>query len=635
MVSGVGTVQRAAVAPETVEHPMGVTLQSLADFKTLSVRELENHGCQQRTYAGHPAVAIPYLGSDRSIRAMRYRTALRKSIDGGDDRFRWRQGDKAVHLYGQDRLASVREAGWVLIVEGESDCWTGWHWGLPVVGVPGKANWKTEMARLLDGVEAYGWQEPEAEDFSERIGRDLRNLRVIAAPDEVKDISEAHVAGLDVGKLIHDLRAAAVPIVRMREQHQMERLPGLREAALAVLGHPDPLDLYRASISAQGYGGDQNAPLVALLAATSRLLVMRSGSMPVHLLLLGPASAGKSYALSVALAHLPQSAHHVIDAGSPRTLIYDDSDLVHRVVVFSESDSLPAGEDNPAASAIRNMLQDHHLHYAVTVRDPQSGDFSVREIDKEGPTTLITTSTRRLGPQLDTRVFICSVPDDQGQTGHALRTQAALERMGGALPVRPELVAFQEYLQALAPWDVVVPFAGSIADHLASQPLEPRATRDYKRLLSLTKSVAILRHAHRQRDDDGRLVATIEDYAVVFALVREIYEASTTGASRQVRDVVEAVVRHLDAGHLTMSQAEVMRMLCLSRAAASRRTSAALAGGWLVNDETVKGRPAKLRIGEPLPGSCGLPTPEELECSTDPVSTVGTCAPRAKACPTG
>jgi hypothetical protein len=33
----------------------------------------------------------------------------------------------------------------------------------------------------------------------------------------------------------------------------------------------------------------------------------------------------------------PEEAWHVIDAGSPRVMIYDSADLRHRVVVFSEA----------------------------------------------------------------------------------------------------------------------------------------------------------------------------------------------------------------------------------------------------------------------------------------------------------
>ncbi len=609
---------------ETVEHPdQGVTLESLADLKRLPQSELVEHGCTQRMRSGRSVVAIPYHAADGGTLAVRFRNALCKNPDGADDRFRWRSGDKAVHLYGLTRLDAARAAGWVLVVEGESDCWAGWHYGLPVVGVPGKSSWQPGMAEHLASLEVYVWQEPDAEDFPERIGRDLPDLRVIVAPEGVKDISDAHVDGRDVAALVDELRATALPLSEIVARRHEVRLPELRAAAKTVLEHPDPLALFRDSIRGQGYGGDLGAPTVVLLALTGRVLAMRTGAMPVHLLILGPASAGKSYALGVALVHLPEAAYHLIDAGSPRTLIYDDAELEHRVAVFGEADSLPAGEDNPAASAVRNMLADHRLHYAVTVRDPVTGDFTVREISKPGPTTMVTTSTRRLGPQLDTRVFILEVPDDHAQLGHALRAQASLELAGGSPDPDPALVAYQGYLQELAPWDVVVPFAGAIAQHLAAQPADTRVVRDFARLLSLVKAVTVLRHPRRERDRAGRWVAVPEDYAEVFHLVGEVYKASNTGAGQKVREVVQAVADHIAAGHVHASQTDIMRALNLSKAAVSRRVSTAKRGGWLVDDETAKGRPAKLRVGEPLPSDCGLPTPEQIGCSTVSAFTGG------------
>jgi predicted ATPase with chaperone activity len=48
---------------------------------------------------------------------------------------------------------------------------------------------------------------------------------------------------------------------------------------------------------------------------------MRHGAMPVHLLLVGPPSAGKSYTLQTVLRLLPPEAYHVIDAGGSLTVI--------------------------------------------------------------------------------------------------------------------------------------------------------------------------------------------------------------------------------------------------------------------------------------------------------------------------
>ena len=96
--------------------------------------------------------------------------------------------------------------------------------------------------------------------------------------------------------------------------------------------------------------------------------------------------------MQVNLALLPRDAWHAIDAGSPKVLIYDPADIQHKVLVFSEADSLPRGEDNPAASAIRALLQDHELHYDVVVRDAETGGYVVHTIRKAGPTLLATTS---------------------------------------------------------------------------------------------------------------------------------------------------------------------------------------------------------------------------------------------------
>src|SRR5438552_13497270 len=142
---------------------------------------------------------------------------------------------------------------------------------------------------------------------------------------------------------------------------------------------------------------------------------MAPGSMPVHLLLLGPPSMGKSWAMQSAIRLLPAEAYHVIDAGSPTVIIYDGADLQHRALVFAEADSIASGEESPAASAIRNLLQDHHLHYQVTIRNAETGEFTVKEVSKPGRTVLVTTAVKRLGTQLDSRLFSLDVPDDYKQ----------------------------------------------------------------------------------------------------------------------------------------------------------------------------------------------------------------------------
>ncbi|MGO9179830.1 MAG: hypothetical protein ACLQHS_11300 [Candidatus Limnocylindrales bacterium] len=124
-------------------------------------------------------------------------------------------------------------------------------------------------------------------------------------------------------------------------------------AARAVLDHPDPLILVEAALRAT-LGGDIRPAMLTYLAATSRLLDLRPGTMPCHALLQAPPSVGKTATLSAVQRLLPPEAMVIIEAGSPHVLIYGEFDLRHKALFVGEADSLPAGEDNPAASAVRN-----------------------------------------------------------------------------------------------------------------------------------------------------------------------------------------------------------------------------------------------------------------------------------------
>jgi hypothetical protein len=608
--------------------PGGVTIEELAAAKHLPVTHLRYLGLREwHPSLGRTIVVIPYRDHDGRERAAQYRQALY-----GTGRFFWRKGDSPIP-YGLDRLEEARALGWVLTVEGASDCWTAWLYGIPALGIPGKTNWPADFAPALRGVQVFVWQEPAAEDFSERIGRDLPDARIIVAPDGVKDLSEAHIQGLDLLALMEEWKASAVSYEQIRlERAQHEQTKRHIEAA-PVLSASDPLVLIQRALRDLGYGGDLRPAMVTYLAATSRVLAMRPGAMLVHLLLLGPAGSGKSYALGVVTRLLPNDAYHVIEAGSPRALIYDRADLRHRLVVFGEADSLPAGEDNPAASAIRNLLQDGFLHYVVTVRDRQTGQYTVERIERPGPSVLVTTSTRRLGEQMDSRVFSLDLSDDPAQLRAVLAAQAGLELAAPPVPWSA-LIAYQTLLQEAAPWDVLVPFVAELAELIGQQPAAARVARDFARLISLIKSVTVLRHTHRGRTPTGRLEASLEDYEAVYDLVHDLYDATTSGVSDRVRRTVNGVSSIVAETGRAATVTQIAECLRVSKAAAGKRVKTALEGGYLINEETRKGYPYALRLGEPLPAAGALPTPGALAEKCKPVNPV-TDAPNGDPAPRG
>jgi hypothetical protein len=128
----------------------GCTLEAYAKYKNLPVEFLTSDevALEQTTYAGKPAVLIPYADSEGNIVLHRFRTGLEKPKKGPDTRMRNEKGKSPI-LYGLHRLEKALDAGYALLVEGESDAHVLWYRGEPAISVPGAKNWRGEWAEHL------------------------------------------------------------------------------------------------------------------------------------------------------------------------------------------------------------------------------------------------------------------------------------------------------------------------------------------------------------------------------------------------------------------------------------------------------------------------------------------------------
>lgn len=170
----------------------GVTLADLARAKGLPEVFLAKQGLRdaRNPYDDLPEIEIPYYEADGKLYAIKRRTALRAAQGS-----RWPRRTP-LRVYGLHHLARIREAGYVLLVEGETDVLTlVWH-NLPALGVPGSKAVETLEAAQLDGVRrVYIGCEPDegGETFREGVGRRLREIgyryarRVLRWPVETKD----------------------------------------------------------------------------------------------------------------------------------------------------------------------------------------------------------------------------------------------------------------------------------------------------------------------------------------------------------------------------------------------------------------------------------------------------------------
>jgi len=149
-----------------VLHPVqpGVTLIDLAVDKLINPHLLAHLGMADCTHRGQQAVRIPYYRQDGSqYPRYRIRTAL-VAKEGSA----WSRGAEPLIPYGLHRLEDAHQAGYLVIAEGESDCWTLWQHKLPALGLPGVTAYNTLMLDHLSGIErVYVVQEPD------KAGREL------------------------------------------------------------------------------------------------------------------------------------------------------------------------------------------------------------------------------------------------------------------------------------------------------------------------------------------------------------------------------------------------------------------------------------------------------------------------------
>jgi hypothetical protein len=165
---------------------------ALAKHKRIPVEELEGYGVCDLPTGG---VGIYYYGPTGEEIAVKRRTAF-KAKEGSY----W---PKATPLaaYGQWKLPKAAKAGILFLVEGESDCWTLWHYGLPALGLPGSNTVKTLQQEHVESVQTiYVHREPDTggEQFIQGVCDRLQELHFpgkvfdLHMPEGVKDPSDLH-----------------------------------------------------------------------------------------------------------------------------------------------------------------------------------------------------------------------------------------------------------------------------------------------------------------------------------------------------------------------------------------------------------------------------------------------------------
>ncbi|MDQ3864052.1 MAG: hypothetical protein M3317_11250 [Actinomycetota bacterium] len=590
----------SSTSSKTTSTGQPATLENYAAYVSLPVGFLKELGLTQITYDHAPAVRMPYLDrSGEEVLLTRYRVTLTAK-----PKVKTKRGDKH-RLYGLWKLKEARDAGYVWAVEGESDTQTLWYHGEPALGIPGANGWKAEWASDLAGIDRIYFvvEDAAGETCWRKLAAtpELQERLYRVELEGVKDVSELHKQDAEGFKeRLARARKGARACLDIAETEAEERAREAWVSCQELAESADILAEFIADLERCRLVGEIDNAKLLYLAMTSRLL-----ERIVSVVVKGPSSGGKSHLVKLVASFFPESAFCRFTAMSERSLLYTDETLSHRHLMFSEAAGI-GGEFQDYV--IRTLLSEGFLEYEFVEKTPEG--LRPRRIRKDGPTGFITTTTRdRLHDENETRYLSLTVTDTRGQTRRIFK---ALAEEQIEEPDRTRWHALQVYLEG-AEHRVSIPYAGVLAEKTGDVAV--RLRRDFSVILSLIRAHAILHQASRDRNVEGRIVATLEDYVrvreLVANLIAEGVEATVPPTIRETVNAVAKIIRESDEEWVTNKA--LSEELNIDKAAASRRVRTAIGRGYLKNLEDRRGRPAKLVLGEDMPEDIEiLPTPENL-----------------------
>jgi hypothetical protein len=383
---------------------------------------------------------------------------------------------------------------------------------------------------------------------------------------------------------------------------------GLWPSVRVLAEAPDLMDRVVARAQSMGVVNERELITVVYIAATSRVL-----RQPINPLVKGSSSGGKSFTTTRTLELVGPDFVNYLTTSSALSLVYDERPISHTVLVVFEANQLQADENSVFAMLLRTLISEGRIVHQTTVEDPGSSTGRrVVRIEREGPISLMITTTSELHAENETRMLSFNVTESPQQTRGVIECLAA--HAAGAFAETSDLTVFHDLQRwiALGPNDAVIPFAKQIAEKIP--PSMVRFRRDVGSLFTFVKASAILHQAQRQIDEQGRVVATLEDYRLAYPIFSKVMaQSSGQAVTETVRAVVDLIATRTAAPaakpsarkftrsgasgatqEVEISSEQIGALTGIGKVAAHRAVRAAIDLGFLVNNETRRGKPYRL-----------------------------------------
>ena len=388
---------------------------------------------------------------------------------------------------------------------------------------------------------------------------DALGVSVSAARKFWKDVASEARGALDAeaGKASAGQRERIWREMNERRQREAAEVhERLRSSCKEIAQSPTLLADMEKIARRLGLVGEGASVRGAYLVASSRL----NKESAICLLRRGAPAGGKNYLIDKTFALIPADCVVRMSSGSPLSLVYyggeDEDALKHKIVYVPEAAVIADKNrvESPLTIMLRLLISEGRLDHNVAL--PQAnGPPETVHIKRNGPVVVIITSARdNVEDELLTRLMTSDADESPEQTLAVLSEALSVEDRDVSEAEIGQWLDYQRWLMIEAPYEVVIPFRRAILKAFderraemkrrgENQKIQLRLRRDVHGMLTAIKTSAILHKAQREKDANGRIIATIDDY-------RHAYEAFDEGLARLYKvktpETALAVVRAIE-----------------------------------------------------------------------------------------
>jgi hypothetical protein len=391
---------------------------------------------------------------------------------------------------------------------------------------------------------------PDVRKFWQKIERKIKH-------EEAAFEAQKHAA---LSK--EQLEAASSDRARRLEEERAATRKRLQLSCREIANDPKLLDRLTKVARKTGVVGEDASVRAAYIAASSRF----NRRNAICLLRRGAPAGGESHVTDRILRFIPDEDIVRVSSGSPLSLVYygggDEDALKYRIVYVAEAAILAErnGVESVLTIMLRLLISEGRIDHQVVVPIPNA-PATTMHIRRKGPIVVLITSARNnIEEELLTRLMTSDADESQEQTENVI--EAALtdgddedEREG----VRKEInrwLDYQCWIALDAPYDVSIPYRLAIlrairaqreaAKHRGEKPkFKLRIRRDIHGFLTAIRTSAILHKAQREKDEKGRIVATLDDYwhaheafdAGLASLYKTLSPLTTIAVVRAIEDI--------------------------------------------------------------------------------------------------